>query len=274
MKLRIMSNNIWWCDSNRPEWESQGLDCSAAYRAQGLYRMYQETMPDIIGLQECSARMAHQLMVLFAQNDDPYTLIWGRDTPIVYRRDKFELVDSRVHIYPEEVPGLEGHFNNLNTKSYCIAVLRNKESGQLLVFASTHLWYKSDASQPFSEDAKAWQLERLMDAVETLREVYRAPAVIVGDLNTWPTGKAVQAALRRGFAHAHDAATECTDETSGMHRCDGDGYDTFLREGGFARSLDHIFIQGALTVRRFARYCPDYYFPLSDHSPAWIDAEF
>lgn len=273
MKLRIMSSNIWWCDVNRPEWEAQGLDCSAAHRAPGLYRMYRETAPDIIGLQECSARMAHQLMAQFAENDAPYTLIWGRDTPILYRRDKFELVDSRVHIYPEEVPGLEGSFNNLKTKAYCIAVLRSKESGQYLIFATTHLWYKSDARQPFSEDAKAWQLERLMDAVEALRETYGAPAVIVGDMNTWPTGKAVQAALARGYVHAHEAATEHADETRGMHRCGDTGFDAFLQEGGFATSLDHILIKGEVAVSRFERCCPDYFFPLSDHSPAWIDAE-
>lgn len=273
MQLRIMSSNIWWCDSNRPEWEAKGLDCSVAARAPGLYRLYAETAPDIIGLQECSARMTHGLMTEFAKQDAPYALIWGKDTPIVYRRDKFELVDSRVHIYPEEVPGLEGSFNNLNTKSYSLALLRLKATGQLLVFATTHLWYKSNAGQPFSEEAKSWQLGTLLNVVEALQETHNCPAVVVGDLNTWPTGKAVQAAKERGFVHAYDAAMEYTDETSGMHRCSGDGFDPFLGEGGFAQSLDHILIKGDMTVSRFERYCPDYYFPLSDHSPVWIDAE-
>lgn len=274
MKLRIMSSNIMWCDTNRPDWEARGEDCSAAHRSKGLYRVYRETMPDILGLQESSARMTHQLMAHFAENNDPYTLIWGRDTPVVYRRDKFELVDSRVHVYPEEVPGLEGSFNNQKTKSYCIAILKSKESGQLLIFATTHLWYMSDARQPHSEDAKAWQLGRLMDAVEELQKVYPCPAVIVGDLNTWPTGKAVQAALARGYVHGHDVATDHADESRGMHRCDDNGYEDHILEGGFAKSLDHILIKGAVSVSRFERYCPDYFFPLSDHSPTWIDAEF
>ena len=81
MKLRIMSSNIWWCDGNHPEWEARGQDCSAAHRAKGLYRVYRETAPDMIGLQECSARMAHQLMAHFAENDAPYTFIWGRYAP-------------------------------------------------------------------------------------------------------------------------------------------------------------------------------------------------
>ena len=125
--MRIMSNNIWWCDENHEAWETQGADCSAKARAPQLVRLYKETLPDILGLQECSARMAHFLMTPMAQEGLPYALLWGRNTPIVYRRDKFELVDSEVGLYPEEVPGLEGSFNDLQTKSYCIAVLRSKE---------------------------------------------------------------------------------------------------------------------------------------------------
>lgn len=272
-KLRIMSNNIWWCDGNHEAWEAREEDCSAAARSAGLYRMYRETQPDIIGLQECSARMTHQLMTRFAEDEAPYTLIWGRDTPIVYRRDKFELVDSEVCIYPEGVPGLEGSFNNLKTKSYCIAILRLKATGEKLIFASTHLWYKTDRTQPHSEEAKAWQLNRLMDRLDDLQARYGCPGVIVGDLNTWYTGKAVRDALERGFVHGHDAATEYADETSGMHECSDKGYETVLKEGGFGRALDHILIRGQLSVNRFQRHCPDYYWALSDHSPAWIDAQ-
>ena len=34
--LRIMSNNIWWCDTNNAAWEAIGADCSAATRASAL----------------------------------------------------------------------------------------------------------------------------------------------------------------------------------------------------------------------------------------------
>jgi len=273
--LRIMSNNIWWCDTNRPEWEAKGEDCSAAHRAPGLIRVYEETKPDIIGLQECSARMAHFLMSEMAEKQMPYALLWGRNTPIAYRKDKFELIDSDVCIYPEEVPGLEGSFNDLKTKSYCIAVLRQKDTDQKLIFATTHLWYKSDARQPFSEAAKAWQIGQLINRLDTLQEQYLCPAIIVGDLNTWPTAPAVRTALERGFVHGHDAATEYADDSTGMHYCYGDGWNDTFREGGFGCSIDHILIRGAQNwnIRRFERYCPEYYLPLSDHSPVWIDVE-
>jgi len=272
-KLRLMSNNIWWCDSNHEAWEALGADCSAEARVPQLVRLYRELMPDVLGLQECSAKMAHILMTLAVQEGLPYGLLWGRNTPILYRRDKFEVIDSQVGIYPENVPGLEGSFNDLMTKSYSIAVLRSKESGRLLIFASTHLWYKSDGRQPGSEEAKAWQLGQLISRLDELQAKYGCGAVVVGDMNTWPIGLAVKTALSRGFVHGHDVADQA-DDTSGMHYCYGDGYRPELNEGGFAKSIDHILLRNVQgRVRSYARCLPDYYVPVSDHSPLWVDVE-
>lgn len=272
-KLRIMSNNVWWCDNNRDTWKEIGADCSADHRAEGLLRIYGETKPDIIGLQECTARMAHKLMTLFAEQKAPYAMLWGRDTPIVYRRDLFELVDSEVLVYPEDIPGLEGSFNNASTKSYCLCLLRVKQTGQMLLVASTHLWYKTDVQQPFSEEARAWQLCTLARRMEELRARYACPAIILGDFNAHPSSRTVDSVLELGFAHAHHIATEHADDTSGMHHCGLDGYNNEIREGGFAKSIDHILVRGDVSVSRYERYCPDYYMPVSDHSPLWIDAE-
>ena len=277
-KLRIMSNNLWWRDANSPEWEAMGADCSAAHRAEGFVRMYQQTQPDIIGLQESGARMTQYLMTVIAEGEAPYAMLWGKDTPIVYRKDKFELLDSDFLVYPEEVPGLEGCFNNLKTKSFCIAVLRLKQTGEVLIFATTHLWHRAGnpalkSYYPGSHEAKAWQLGCLVDRVEELQNQYGGCAVIVGDFNAYPDSMAVSAAKDRGFAHAHDVATEQADETSGLHACSEKGYDTVVKEGGFARSLDHILVRGNCTVRNYQRYYGEEYMPLSDHFPVWIDVE-
>ena len=274
-KLRLMSTNLWWCDGNHEAWAAIGADCSNAKRAPEIARFYEEWMPDVIGLQECSGRMAHVLMACMTERQLPYTFLWGRDTPIMYRRDKFELVDGDVCIYPEEVPGLEGSFNNLKTKAYALAVLRSKASGKCLIFATTHLWYKSDKSQPGSEVARGWQMDRLIDRLDALQAQYGCGAVVVGDFNTWPAGKAVQTALSRGFVHGHDVATEHADDTTGMHFCCDAGFDGHIKEGGFAHSIDHIMLRGVQgAVRRFERVLPDYYVPVSDHSPLWVDVEW
>lgn len=103
-KLRLMSNNVWWCDVNTEIWEAKGADCSAKARMPQLARMYKDLMPDVLGLQECSGRMQQVLMAEITEMGLPYAMLWGKDTPIIYRRDKYELVDSRAGIYPRADP--------------------------------------------------------------------------------------------------------------------------------------------------------------------------
>lgn len=124
--LRLMSNNIWCCGDNDPRWAEKGEDCSAEHRAKGIVSVYKETLPDVIGLQECTARLANNLMQLFKDGKEPYALLWGRDTPIIYRTDKFELIDSDYLIYPLNIPGYEGELDRveeLRIKYNCPAVI-------------------------------------------------------------------------------------------------------------------------------------------------------
>lgn len=53
-----MTHNVWRKDDNMPAWEEKGYDCSAVARIKGHLRVYSETLPDIIGYQEMSPRMA------------------------------------------------------------------------------------------------------------------------------------------------------------------------------------------------------------------------
>lgn len=279
-KLRIMSNNVWCCDSNLPQWLDKGYDCSAEHRAVGFVRTYSETKPDIIGLQECTARLSDNLMQLLSQEGFEYALIWGRDTPILYRKDKFDLIDSAFHIYSEGVPGFEGSFNNAKTKSYCIGVFKNKKSGEIFVFGTTHLWWKSSETtaspenyQKYSDEARTYQINLFIDHVEKLKEIYACPSIIVGDFNTTYNSEAIQSALLRGYKHAYDIATEYRDETKGFHYCYADGFDMFEEKKTFLESIDHILVSGNIQnrLKRFERYYPPYYMPLSDHFPVWVD---
>ena len=279
-RIKLMSNNIWYLGDNDPRWAEKGEDCSAEKRAIGFLKVYGELLPDVIGFQECTARLADCIMKGFSAQNLPYSLLWGRDTPIVYRRDKFELIESDFLLYPEHCPDFEGDFNNQETKSYCIAVLRKKDNGKLIVFASTHLWWKSsDNSSPdfqaYSDEAREYQLNLLIDKIENIKVKYDCPAVIVGDFNAEYQSLAVQSALKRGFKHAHEIAVEYSDETCGFHYCYPDGYDMFEDKKDFTYSIDHIILSGVKkgSVKRFERYYPDYYMPLSDHFPVWIEID-
>lgn len=276
-QLRIMSHNLWKCDRNLPAWEAKGEDCSAAARAKGMVRVYAETRPDIIGCQEMSFLMSDEIMAGLADRGLRYALLWGRDTPILYRQDRLELLDSDFLLYPTQFPGWEGEFNNSRTKSWCIAVFRDKTDGKTLIFMSTHLWWKSSrpASENYqagSDEARVYQLNMAIDRLEQFRSEYGCPVVLAGDLNADYTKPAVQSALSRGYAHAHNIATEFADPDWGYHYCFGDGYRPY-ESAPFEKAIDHILVKFAPSdfVRRFERYSPEYYLPLSDHSPVFVD---
>ena len=279
-KFRIMSNNQWWSDSNKPSWKEMGLDCSAKVRVPGFLRMFGETKPDIIGLQECSMIMADLEMRGFSELGLGYAFLWGRDTPILYKTDKFELVDSAYLVYPKEVPGFEGEFNNLNTKAYCIAVLRSKEDGKLLVFGTTHLWYMSSNPnskyyQPGSDEARVYQLGLMMDKAEELSGKYNnCPIVLVGDMNAQGSSPCVQNAYARGYDDARDIATDYADGGHGMHKCGEDGYGPYEPLDPI-KAIDRVFVKNAPEgfVRRFEHFKEEYYMTLSDHLPVYIDVE-
>lgn len=277
--LRIMSHNVWKCDNNLPAWKEKGEDCSAAARAKGMVRVYTDTQPDIVGFQEMSPAMSDYIVRGLAEKGYRYALLWGKDTPIMYRQDRLELLDSDFLMYPLEVPGLEGEYNNEGTKSWCIAVFRDKTDGKKLIFMTTHLWWMSgdSASKNYragSDEARGHQLNMAMDKLCELYDKYSCPVVLVGDLNATYTMPVIQNAISRGYAHAHDIATEFADEDWGYHYCFGDGYKPY-ENAPFENGLDHILVKFAPAdfVSRFERYTPDYYLPLSDHSPAFVDVK-
>lgn len=278
-KIRILSNNQWTCDNNLPRWAEKGLDCSTAVRSAGLARMFKDVDADIIGLQEVTAMMGRAHMQYFEEREAGYAMLWGRDTPILYKTDKFELVDSAYRIYPTSNPGFEGSFNNAMTKSYCVAVLRSKENGKMLIFATTHLWWmdgdpEDKYYQAGSHEARAYQLGLLMDKIDEFITKYKCPAVFVGDLNARRASLALSSAFARGYIHGRDAAVEYVNPYHGYHKCDGSGFEPYFpKDGSFA--IDHILVkdmpEGA--VKRYDIYSEEYYMALSDHLPLWIDVE-
>ena len=281
-----MTHNVWNYDSNSPQWAERGEDCCAKARVGGLVRVYKELLPDVIGGQEVSALMADLLKEELQKVGLNYTLIWGRFTPILYRADKLDLVDNEFFTYPEKINGYDGIFNDVRSKAWNLAVFREKASGKLFIFVTTHLWWmrnpKNDSEigksgyQVGSDVAREQQIAIALKAIEKYREKYNCPAVLVGDMNTDYFSKAMKNVRNYGFRHAHDIATEYAEEAVGYHYCFADGYKTQYDDRPFETAIDHIYIMGENdgAVKRFERYSPEYYYAISDHSPAYIDVEF
>ena len=279
MRIRLMSNNQWLCDQNQPYWKARGLDCSAAAREPGFAAFYQKTEPDAIGLQEVSPLMLEKLMLSLQRLGLPYGVIWGRDTPILYRTDRLEAIDAAFLIYPRQVPGLDGEFNNHESKSYAAAVFRAKENGKIFCLMSTHLWWKSDDPQAAnyqkgSNAARVYQIGLAIQKMDAMRSACDCPQIIMGDLNTPYASDPIRTAKAAGFRHAHDVAAEYADETNGLHPC-GPAVWAPYDPQPFEKGIDHILVRNAPEgfVRSFRRDMPDAYLLLSDHAPVWIDAE-
>ena len=280
-RLRLMSQNQWNYTDNSPEWEVQGMDCSAKLRMKGHVRVLSELLPDVVGGQEVNAEMQRYLKIYCMDAGLPYALIWGNYTPLIYRVDKLELVDTEYLLYPEYVEGYEGCFNDVLSKSLNLGVFRSKENGKIFIFAATHLWWQdgSDPQAVFyragSDQVRTMQVKMAVDMLDRYSRKYDCPVVFGGDFNTGYNSEAVQYALTEGgFSHAHDVAVEYAHQDNGYNDCGPKGPGQWQNRP-FEAAIDHILVrdlpQGA--VRRFDRYTPDYYLALSDHAPVFVDVE-
>jgi len=274
--IRLMTQNQWNVVDNLDYWKEKGLDCSAEVRMKGHVQIFKELMPDIVGGQEVNIHMQYFLKYYCMEESLPYTIIWGNMTPIIYRADKFELLDTEYILYPEHVEGYEGAFCDAKSKSCNIGVFRSKEDGKVFVFATTHLWWQSDKNRPGSSEVRRLQLKMASELVAKYQKKYGGcPAVLVGDLNDHYNSPAIRYALSEGgFSHAHDIAVEYRHEGVGYNACGINKLAPGIwQDKPFEDAIDHILVrdipEGA--VRRFERYCPDYYLLLSDHAPTYID---
>lgn len=277
-KIRLMSQNQWNMWKNLPPWEEKGLDCSPEVRMKGHVQVFKELQPDIVGGQEVNDQMQLYLKLYCMEAGLPYAQIWGNYTPLIYRSDKLELLDTEYLLYPRYVEGYEGHFNDVRSKSCSLGVFRVKEDGKIFIFATTHLWPATEEERPGSDAVRKIQIGMAIDLICKYQEKYgNCPVIFGGDMNTAYHTQAVQYALNeRGFAHAHDVATEYAHPGQGYNSCGpaegpGDGW----WDGPFEASIDHILVKDLPkgSVKRFDRYTPDYYLLLSDHAPVFVDVE-
>lgn len=274
--IRLMSQNQWNKTDNQPFWEEQGLNCSAEVRMKGHVQVFKDLMPDIVGGQEVNKDMQIFFKVYCLEEKLPYTIIWGNMTPIIYRADKFELLDTEYLLYPKNMEGFEGSFCDAKSKSVNMGVFRNKETGNVFIFATTHLWWKGDNSQPGSSEVRKLQIQMADDLITKYQKMYNnCPVILVGDMNARLNSPAIQYALTEGgYSHGHDVATDFRHEGRGYNAC-GPTRIGVWQDTPFETAIDHILVKNLKegSVKRFDRYCPDYYLLLSDHAPVYIDVE-
>ena len=271
MDIRVLTSNAWRCDENKPWWAERGLDCSAAARVPVLLRAYREISPDVIGFQEVSAAM--QAMFAAQMRPQGFEFVSGGDTPVAFRADRLKFLESGFCRFPERIPGLDGSFNNRDTKSFvwCLFETRDADKARFALL-NMHLWWMSEERQPGSDAAREWQFRQAAAALAAAPELGGLPAIATGDFNAAPPSPCLRAAAGSGWCDAHDLAPD-PDETRGTHPCSANGFGPRPTPGTFAESIDHILVKAPspLQVLSHRRLREPWFDPASDHYPLFCD---
>lgn len=262
--VRVMFHNVWsGAVHNRDDMESS------------LFLAY---MPDVLGMQEINPTIRNEKVSLFDLLAPEYTEVpvkatnksGNNYTPIVYRADRVELIDSGWHLYDDKAGD--------QSKSVTWAIFKDKTTGRQFGVANTHFYWTSDA---------LGQSARLIDAAEILQVVadaqakYPVPFIIGGDLNCRVSAEPQLNLMKGGWKNAHNTATGYRSNTKGHHayapldpitNLYSDGP---LPSGDYTTAIDHIYTCGTgVEVRVFNTILHRYALDSSDHCPIYVDVKF
>ena len=161
--------------------------------------------PDIIGMQEVE-RM-HAMPQTFAEKSNSYEKALGNKYGIVYydhedpiktvpygnmilyKLERFELLDSGVQWLSDtpDVPNSE-YEGSAYIRTYVYAVLKDKVTGEEIVFISTHVDYEKEANLP--------QMQALIKCAEKFRD---KPLIFTGDFNMTSSWDGYKAMIAAGY---------------------------------------------------------------------------
>ncbi len=174
-------------------------------RAPRLFALLEKYDPDLIGFQEAVPEWieyiekgigGHDALVNKYEMRYVYRAATSKEcTPILWKRDKFELIDEGTY-WLSETPDVESVYNN--SKYYRIATwakLKIKATGKEFIFISTHL--SGDSHGVFSAPLIA---KRAKDQGGFVN----CPVICVGDYNFAPWGTGYCAFIDAGFKDLND----------------------------------------------------------------------
>lgn len=246
MKIKILTQNVM-C------WQTEGGEHPA--RRERMKRLFSRLRPDLIGAQEVTERWRDYL-----EEDLPgYGSVFrfrGEDdheaTPLYYKKDRFEAVEDGV-FWLSETPEVESRGPGAGCLRTAIwAVLREKQSGETILFVNTHLDHRSN-------EARVLGARLLCDLITARGGM---PAVLTGDFNDVSFSDAIETV--KGFmSDSRLLAKESTEAN------------THSSEYGKAAdaSIDYVFVRG-LTPSRYSveKECDGPY-AQSDHYAVFVEAE-
>lgn len=275
---RMMTFNIWGDYFGNPPNE----------REDGVADAIVSARPDIIALQEVTPNWWRS--ALFPKLDKAgYAVIKGNEAeafkaacacgiapgrlrnhvPLLYRKERYRLVDCGFDVF---------HARLEYNKGLTWAVLEDRNTGGLVVAASTHFWWQANGRE--SDAIREQNAQMLIWRVRSIKWMYGdVPVVVGGDLNSKPGSWAYEILEKEGFVTAAEAADDASKISShhGNPKRDGQGrYRGTLREkdNTSATSIDHVLVgTNRVHALRHAVVTEQGVLDVSDHSPVVVDFE-
>ena len=249
-EIRIMSFNIRCAEFTRA-------------RKIAVPQLVLEYLPDSVGMQECTYNWFKQLTSTL----DNYAFIGvGRDTgdrssrcgemsPILYRTDKYNLIDSGT-FWLSETPEEVSYGWDAACRRICTwVILENIQTGEQYVHINTHMDHKGEEAR---QNATAMITE--------FADTFDLPTVITGDFNFDKGCDKYNHILEAGYFDTAEL-TENTDTGRTYHAYDG---------GLEGLPIDFIFTDSEETAVSAFKIIRDQYdeaYP-SDHYPVYADLIF
>lgn len=227
---RLYNHNIW--NFNPPEDRNLLINS-----------LIKEFDADICSFQECSHTSNRKGNAPIQELlKDKYTEVgigMLNYTPVFYKTDKFNLIDSGYMLYD----GL----NDANSKSVTWAVLEDKENLKKFIAMSTHFWWRAMEECDYPQRIEnARQLKKLCDE---LIEKHNLPIIIGGDFNNGKNSSQGEAPyhfmVENGFKDIRFTAPQSTD----IHTCRSkyklsEGEKAYTEAGDPDITIDYIFTYG------------------------------
>lgn len=248
-EMRLMSVNIL------AEYESWGATIPVTRRKEIFFSMLDVYRPDVIGLQEFSpawitalrdySRAAEWELI---QCKNPNNSTASVFSLIMYRRDRFDLIESGSQYYSK--------YNNDKCRCCTWAVLRDKTNGKEFCFISTH-WDGKDTDNTMK------QVEEMTKICNSMAEK-GLPVFTTGDFNS----NEVSVAYQKFLADAN--MQDCKFAAKKMLNQIGSWHDLGIATPSYY-SCDHITSTKNVTSVQFETLIDNQQIWGSDHS--WLVAD-
>ena len=200
-------------------------------RKENVYSFLALKEPDIMGLQEV---LNGQLEYLEKRLPSYERIGVGRDdgltageyAPILYKRDRFELIDSG-HFWLSETPSVPSVGWDAVIKRICTyVVLEDNERNEQIHFYNTHFSH-------VGPEARSKSAQLIMDSIRVISDGRRV--ILTGDLNTRPNSSPYNIIIESGMNDSYESRIRFG--PVGTYN----GFDVF---GPHTRRIDYIFFNG------------------------------